>query len=126
MANPNGSPKMSNDAGIWDLPFSFTVGAAGAVTAKSLPQEIRDITLGVAGTYTISLRGRWIGLVGYSIHGISTTYNRCQVTADNSAAASPNVVFTTATESAGVLTTGNLANPTVVVGTLSLRNDRVK
>ena len=123
MANPTGVPKMSSDANVQDVYFKFTVGAAGAVTEKDFSTDIKDITLGVAGTYTVALRERWTDLADYSINGISATYNECQVTANNVANASaPGVTFTTATESSGTLTTGNLANGTQIRGRLELRN----
>lgn len=122
MANPSGVPKMSSDGNVQDVYFKFTVGAAGAVTLLDKSFDISNIALGAAGTYTITLRERWSELVDYDIDGISTTYNRCQVTQDNSGLAAQTVVFTTATETAGTLTTANLAANTPIRGRLGLRN----
>lgn len=136
MANPAGVPKNCTDNEIWDAPFSFKLGASGAVAAKSLPRDIRDIVKTAnPGEYQILLRERWGdaksvvspgGVVGFNAQGITATVNRGQVTADNSNVASPSVTFVTLTESGGVQAPANLALDVVVFGTLSLRNSSVK
>jgi hypothetical protein len=132
MANPAGVPKNSSDNEIWDLPFSFTVVAAGAVSAAagqapSLPKEIRSIAKTAnAGEYLVTMREKWVEVVGFQAQGVSATVNRGQLTADAVASSPPTFTFVTLTETAGAQSAANLANPTKVFGTVSLRNSNVK
>jgi hypothetical protein len=121
MANPTGVPKMSSDANVQDVYFKFTIGASGAVTAKDFSTDIKDITLGSAGTYTVLLREQWSDIAAVEIRSISTTFHQFQVTQNNVASATPSVVFITAV-SDGTPVAENLANPTQIRGYLQLRN----
>jgi hypothetical protein len=126
MANPKGQYVNSSDREIWETCFQFTTGASGAVTAASFSSDISGITRSGAGTYVVALREKWAGLVGYDIHGITTTVNAGQISVNNVGGTTPSFTFVTLVETGGAQAAGDLTATTVVIGRVALRNSNVR
>ncbi len=128
MPNPRGYLLNVNDQDIWVLPFSFTIGAAGAITSKSLPREIRDITRTGAGAYTTFLRERgWVEPLGFDVHAIVAAKNEGQIVAlDLNNALTPGFNWVLFVESAGTHAAADAGNPATIYGSVTLRNKLTK
>ena len=86
MANPEAYEQKSADIDSVTLHLVLPIGADGAPGTPTRGREFVPSTpaaLGTTGTYTISLREKWVAILGYSLNCQQATYSSsgaCEVT----------------------------------------------